>query len=835
MRTTAEESSSPSLPLLLWEKSATLWRVLLQAALRFFNDNCFIRANAIAYSIVISIIPLLTVLIKYAAVDQAMIRLNLSRFLAAYGVSDNSPLFSILDEILMRSNAIAGIGSIFMIYAATNMLRHLEDSFNYIYRAESERPILYRFAMYIASLVVLPGLIILFSSAMRYYVDRITPPRYHSISSLTDGDVITGNQGYITIQRGNKKSKINLQTRVVTDAPFKSITIDTRTMPGMVSRWEWLGESSRVSTENRRLESRDYLAITGSSSQGDEIHLITETGVHFFSTDGGQIWDYDIFSFKSELTTRSPILEDIELLKNGDVFILGTTGSSSILIHKHGDQWRWKALESVYHRIVALDSLDSDGKELYITGNGRIQKSLDLGMTWSGPIEVTFGNRSFRINDLSHLPGGGLAFAGDGGSIWLKRNGKYTFPDLRARYDQQIRGITIEQDGTGFLYGANRLFRFTVDGGKTWHSPSSNRLTEVSLYSHTFMDDGSILFVGDEEMMVRINGISLSRERDRAGYHLMNYRVVSQERYPAAKSMILRVLLLTVLFTIVFSIFFFMYILLPNARVDFWAASIGSGLTSMTLLSFVMGFRIWVDAFASTRYIYGVWAIIPVGMLVILISNQIILFGLEVAYIIQHPRLYRKRSGKGQNPDDSLYSNSLVLLVLTYRHLYRKNRPLSDRELRNYFHQDMETVRRIREKLVKNHFLSYNSATGEYFPLRPPGEIYVREIQSRLFHPLISPSPVTVPSAFRKYLSELEGTMRGELDRIPQDKTLRDLISMYDDGAAAAFMDHTHPRVSKKKMKFPTTEEILHTVTGRKKRTPKKEKPPVEPNNSDEG
>ena len=830
----AQENSTGSRSLVflysLLDRILAFFRILVQAGIRFFNDSCFIRANAIAYSIVISIIPLLTVLIKYAAVDRAMIRLNLSRFLAAYGIADTSPLFTILDEILLRANAIAGVGSIFMIYAATNMLRHLEDSFNYIYRAESERPMLYRFALYISSLVVLPGLIILFSSAMRYYVDRITPPRVLSVLPLDDGGLVfTGNHGILQIRYGEKIKTVNLANRVGVNAPFRNLTIDTRSrIAGRPEGWIIPGESARVGNEGRNLESRDFSNISATATRGKAIHIITETGIHFYSLDGGEIWSYDIFSFKTDLSTRNPILEDLLILPDGHLLILGTTGSSSLLISREKDRWRWHPLDSVYHRILALENGNPENPSslLMVTGNGRIQTSSDEGESWSGPRELPFGNRSVRINDASKFGENGMVYGGDGGSLWIRENRQSQFPDIRARYDQSVSRIHIGSDGKGFLYGSNHLFRFTMDGGRTWNRPEQEAFEEVSFHSHRILPGGSTILVGDDEMILTFHGQTVSKTRDRSGYPLIHAQIDSMERYPAARAWFLRVLLLGVLLSIVFSIFFFMYIFLPNAKVELFAASIGSSLTSLTLLAFVMGFRFWLDAFASTRYIYGVWAVIPVGMIVILISNQIILFGLEVAYIIQNPRLYRKHGRKTTNPDESLYGNSIALLVLTYRHLYRKNRPLSDRELRNYFHQDMETVRRVRNRMVRGKFLSYNSSTGEYFPVRPPGEIPLREIQNHLFSPMVSASPVILPRAIQEALGELQDKFIRELNRIGEDLTLRDLIGLYDARDPSKNLPPDGAKTKKEHSGFLSGEGLLKKVRSRKKKKTDQENPP---------
>ena len=202
--------------------------LLLRAAIeKFLADRANVRANAIAYSIVIALIPLFTVLINFSGVAPADIRTNVAGFLAAYGLTDSGELLGILDEILERADYIANIGIALMLYSATSLLLHLEDSFNHIYRARRDRPYVFRFSMYIASLVVLPTLLLILAGGVNFFLNQIRPPELRDITSVEGRQLITANNGVLRYLKDDGEfEQINLTRLVDRTAAYRDLYYD---------------------------------------------------------------------------------------------------------------------------------------------------------------------------------------------------------------------------------------------------------------------------------------------------------------------------------------------------------------------------------------------------------------------------------------------------------------------------------------------------------------------------------------------------------------------------------------------------------------------------------
>ncbi len=760
-------------------------RVFYYSYRRFEQDGGYIRANAIAYSIIISVIPALTVFIKYASVDLITIRMNLGRFFASYGIMETGQIFTILEEIISRANTIAGIGSLFMIYAATNMMNHLEESFSYIYRAEKERPIIYRFSLYISALVIFPGLFFLSAGTMKYYMERLTPPVIVDTAVTPGGYILISNQGILRNFRtmpetGHDKTslsgtirKIDLEGRIDKQVPFRTMTLNLMRPEVRTGSWIPLDEASRIGSDRRSIEPRDFVSISASSANSSRIHIISESGAHFESRDEGVSWTHHIFAVKTGSAFRSAILEDVTVTADNTLFILANAGSISVLISRTPDgTWKWKALDSIYRKFAVHSGLED--KSIYILGNSRYILSNDAGRTWNPPVQEQFGDKTFQINSVSlnELTGEKI-FAGNGGVLWKRSGESFRFPEIRANQDQHVLNVTIYEDGTGFLYGENGLFRFTADGGDSWLIPENPVLSQISFYSHITDDNGDILLFGEEDSRLRIRTPVISGEPDSDGLPRVTFEIVQHESYPELFSILFKSLLYLILFLILFSGFFPAYKFLPNAHVEWKAAAAGAAFTAFILLVFFLGFRTWVAAFANTRYIYGAWAVIPVGMIVVLFSNQILLFGLELSYVIQYPYVYLDRKSRKNETNDYLFWYSLEILLLTYRCLLKEKRPFSEKDMRSAFSKTLPHARRARDWLTSRKLISYNKSAGEYYPVHSANEIRISDLQSWIIGPLLKLPPDISEPKLRKLHGELESALYNKKNR---SLTVKDLI-----------------------------------------------------------
>ena len=710
------------------------FRILRAAFEKFLADNCTIRGSAIAYAIVISIIPMMTILVQFANVDRMALRTGLARFLAAYGMSETSELMAILDEILQRANLVTSIGAIFMIYSATNLLSNLEDSFNAIYRVRRNRPLLYRFALYIASFVVLPTLVIAFFSTARYLLNLVEPADFnHAVIAPDDARSfwVVGDDGRIRIFGAEgERREIDLSQRVDREAPFRDVYFDIKT--GAV------GPGYRIAGENepaRRVQTQDFFSLNRMAVTEDRIYVVSESGLFLYSEDLGQTWQHHVLMFKEDSATYPPAVRDMVALSDGSLLLLATLDSQSGLIYFWNDRWVLRPLGRIYNQILRVTNIPVDAggpfrNGLYIVGKGRYLFSDNEGISWNGPVPIRYGPAYINIQALDGAPNGDLIFGGAQGALWREMRNSQERLNARALIDQHITAIDLDSEGQGVLVGRNGLFRYTLDAGRTWLRPSTDDLEDEDFLFALNLPDGSRILTGENETLVRINGATLSDRTESLGFAYVDvdHEVISD--FPLMRWLLLRIAVGILGLAGLLGMFVLAYRFVPNAFVDWRAATVGGAISAVSLLAFIVGFRIYAASPTTTTFIYGVWAAIPLGLIVILTSTQIVLFGLEVAYVIQHPYLHRSRSGVAEETaEDSLLWNSLMLLSLTYHSMYQNKSALTDEVALDYFDRDSERLEFTRERLVRAGLVLYDPSGGEYLPARPAVEITVAEMQ----------------------------------------------------------------------------------------------------------
>jgi len=769
-----QQNIPPGRKELLWNYALLAWRILKVSFKKFLEDGCLVRANAIAYSILISFIPFLTVLIKFAEVDQETIRANLARFMGAYGLSDSTEILRILDDILSRANTIAIAGTIFMVLSSTNVIRHLEDAFNHIYRARRERPLLYQFSTYIASLVLLPGVLILFAGGVNFFMSRLNPPTIVSLARL-DGQIWMTEDHGLSRYTGDSFEKIDLMRLVDRDAPHRDVYFDVKS--GRAGHlWEIVGRT----TSGVKLESKDFYSLKKIAGSAGNLYVVSERGALFFSKDGGKTWNYNVFAFKNDTEIRRPLLEDAAVMEDGSLLILSTVGSTSCLVIVKDEKYSLKVFETLFNHIFTVDQKrpikDIHPAGVYMTGTGKYLYSADQGNSWSGPFEEKYGDRSVKITALAAEGDGRFLFGGSDRALWVYRNSDMILPSIRAEAAQNIEGIAAIKGGT-ILYGSEHLFRFSPDGGETWLIAENEILNEVTFHSHIILPDGSFILSGEDQTFFQGSVEGLSSGRDSEMHPLVRIREIRSIQSPAYLTFTLKAFVSIFLYSLVFLAFTATYRLLPNTVVSWKSAAAGSIVTSIALIAFLTTFRTWLYSFSSTGFIYGIWAIIPVGMLVVLTSTQITLFGLEVTYVV-HKKTYAVGPADTGLKEYQLW-NSILLLTLVYRKIYRENKPLTDETALEYFQHDRTALEVTRDRLRREGLFSYHEETEEYYPVRPPGSIHLHDLLNAVLRNTLSVPPGN--EEIRDEFSEIQKKMNSLISRSTTKLSLQDLLAMMEE------------------------------------------------------
>ncbi|MEM1099040.1 MAG: YhjD/YihY/BrkB family envelope integrity protein [Planctomycetota bacterium] len=126
------------------------------------------------------------------------------------------------------------------------------------------------------------------------------------------------------------------------------------------------------------------------------------------------------------------------------------------------------------------------------------------------------------------------------------------------------------------------------------------------------------------------------------------------------------------------------YRLLPNATIGLRPAAIGSFVAAIGLGLAVEAFALYATNTASTN-LYGALALLPLFLLLLWIVWQIVLFGLEIASIIQlapDPAERRKRRDADRHHGLRVLDPRLIVPALVrFAHAFRDGQPLTAQQL----------------------------------------------------------------------------------------------------------------------------------------------------------
>jgi membrane protein len=142
-------------------------RIILLAARGFSNDKVQLRASALTFYTLLSVIPVAAIAFAIAkgfGLDQNLEQLISKNFQTQQEVLNwlVNNAKSAIDET--RGGYIAGVGMVILFWSVMALLNHIESSFNHIWQIKSSRPWNRKFTDYITIMLIAPVFIILSSS-----------------------------------------------------------------------------------------------------------------------------------------------------------------------------------------------------------------------------------------------------------------------------------------------------------------------------------------------------------------------------------------------------------------------------------------------------------------------------------------------------------------------------------------------------------------------------------------------------------------------------------------------------------------------------------------------
>lgn len=133
----------------------TLWLT----ARRFYDDQCLVRASALAYTSLLSLVPLFAIMfavLKGLGVQNRLEPLLLSRLSLDQGTTDQ--IIGYIDKV--NVGTLGSIGAAALVFTVISVLGTIEASFNYIWRVAQLRSVWRRITDYLGVVMITPFLLL---------------------------------------------------------------------------------------------------------------------------------------------------------------------------------------------------------------------------------------------------------------------------------------------------------------------------------------------------------------------------------------------------------------------------------------------------------------------------------------------------------------------------------------------------------------------------------------------------------------------------------------------------------------------------------------------------
>jgi membrane protein len=149
-------------------------RIIVLAARGFSNDKVQLRASALTFYSLLSVIPVAAIgfaIAKGFGLDQDLYKIISDKFSTYQEILD--PVLqkarSAIDET--RGGYIAGVGVVILFWSVMSLLNHIESSFNHIWQIKYSRPWHRKVTDYLTIMIIAPVFIIL-SSSITIFVSK---------------------------------------------------------------------------------------------------------------------------------------------------------------------------------------------------------------------------------------------------------------------------------------------------------------------------------------------------------------------------------------------------------------------------------------------------------------------------------------------------------------------------------------------------------------------------------------------------------------------------------------------------------------------------------------
>lgn len=182
---------------------------------------------------------------------------------------------------------------------------------------------------------------------------------------------------------------------------------------------------------------------------------------------------------------------------------------------------------------------------------------------------------------------------------------------------------------------------------------------------------------------------------------------------------------------------FLLYLVMPNAKVQARAALWGAAVASLVWSLAKWGFGVYVTQLIPYSTMYGVLGLIPLGVFWIYVTWMVVLFGLQLAFVIQHfEALETVETPKLTEAEGQFIANDMTAIAVAREIAtgFASDRaPIPTDEICSRLDIPAEFGQKFLDELVNKGLLGRTSEPSRgYVLLRDPSHILLSEIAEAL-------------------------------------------------------------------------------------------------------
>ncbi len=722
-------------------------KVLIVSTRKFIADDCPTKASSITYTIILSLVPALTVGLTiysfYYGVGENKKELfdRILLFLNENNIKLNiDPIFDAIMGLIENAGKIGGISAAVMIFSATAMLRTMEKSMNNIWKVKRGRPILLKIIYYWAALTLGPLMLAAGMTVATQLSIILSSPNYNAAAITDTGRLwVVGEKSTILYA---DTAQTDVRKIIFTSLDKNSSRIDYDNQ--RVYAYEPGGRS--FTEQEGRIEPME-LAKTkyrGVQFIGEKGWIVGTNGILLVTFDGGFQWHIRKFGgFNFNAIRMLTETRGIIAAENGAVLTTGDGGESWSV-----EEWEGRP------NLNAIAFFKDRG---IITGNrGVILRTEDGGKKW----EMTHlaaaqrRNRPVNINNAFFINENRVLLVGNEGVILISENGGATWASKKFKENNYYSAWFFNPD-EGVVGGDGGTVIRTRNGGESWEETSLPTLCVNSLQ----LRDEKLWAIGDAGTVILSKDlgqkwISIKQGR-KFGYTIINFLAP---------------------FAFIWLLFLLAYITLPYTRVPFKPAALGASFTAAVWVIFILLFILYVKGFATGTFaVYGALAAIPLFLLMVYASSVIILIGAEVAYTLMHPHTYRSLKKAPDDRDELHMYYGIALIHYVYRRFELGDGASSLKDIQKALGGGAEQTERYIRPLMDDRLIIQDS-DGNYLPANSSGNVMVNRVMDIIMSISLDMPVSPGKSSFRIFLGKLFSQITAGRKKIVGEMTLKELI-----------------------------------------------------------